>query len=184
MNRLIFVVSACCCLASTVMAQGLSDQINAVDAVQQREINREFAREQAYRRAVAERQARIEAERRADKRREQEYQDRLRSMDIESGQLDLLEKRQRITSDKQRDQAYEDQLRNLDVEQKKLQLERAKTRAARENEYIDRDLKNQDAHTDVVQSEADSTRAVANGVNNLLTGVGAGETNRNSFFGR
>jgi hypothetical protein len=77
-------------------------------------------------------------------------------------------------ADKLRDQKFEDQNREIDIEAKKLQLDAMKARVARENDYIDQDLKRKAATTDVIQSTADAKRDIGSGTKALLSGVGAG----------
>ena len=87
--------------------------------------------------------------------------------------------------DKKREQAYQDQLRTLEIERLKAELQQAQAKAGRANDYIDSDLKRQNAQTDVVQSDADAKRAISNGTKSLLEGVGDGAAKRRSgFFSR
>jgi hypothetical protein len=79
-----------------------------------------------------------------------------------------------------RDQAYLDQLRALQLEQQKLQVERLKAHTARENEFIDRELKRLDARTDVLQSEADANRNVSEGTKTFLNKAGEALTKTNN----
>ena len=80
-----------------------------------------------------------------------------------------------------------------------MELKRAKVaeskamsaaRSERANEYVDADLANNKAETDVVQSEADARRNVSEGAKELQTGIGKGveaagrgaEAQGNSWF--
>ena len=122
-------------LPTTVYAQSLTDQINAVDAVQ----TQEELRQQAARNAEMHH---IERQRAAQAVLDQKRED---------------EK----LSDKKRDQQYEDQLRALHVEA-------TKARVARENDYIDQELKEKAARTDVIKSEADVNRNLSEGTKSLM----------------
>ncbi|MBS2146038.1 DUF5384 family protein, partial [Salmonella enterica subsp. enterica serovar 1,4,[5],12:i:-] len=66
-----------------------------------------------------------------------------------------------LKADKNRDQKYEDELRTLEIEKQKLALAREEARVKRENEFIDQELKNKAAQTDVIQSHADSNRNIS-----------------------
>src|SRR6185437_1242364 len=78
-------------------------------------------------------------------------------------------------TDKKRDQAYEDQLRALEVQEKALEIEAEKARVTRANEYIDQDLKQRAAVTDVIKSHADATRNVSEGAKTFLEKTGEAE---------
>jgi hypothetical protein len=83
-------------------------------------------------------------------------------------------------ADKKRDQGYQDQLRALDVQQKALAVEAEKARVARSNEYIDQELKEKAAQTDVIKSEADSNRDLSQGTKTLLEKTGDAEVKSQS----
>jgi len=197
-------------LCGSAQAQmSLSDQINAVGAAQEQERARQEASqhavaEQAARAVDQLRAAQVTLERQrfaaqraahdetvaaqkaahdeimADKTRNQNYEDQMRSLQIEQGKLQVFELQQKVTADKKRDQAYEDQLRQLEIKQKMADLRKMETRAAREDDFIDRDLKHQDANTDVVQSDADTKRALSGGTKSLLEDVGTAGVKRES----
>lgn len=76
--------------------------------------------------------------------------------------------------DKSRDQSFEDELRQIAIEERRIELAEKKAKAARVNEFLDQDLNRQKAHTDVVQSEADSTRNLSEGAKDMMKGVGKG----------
>jgi hypothetical protein len=183
--------------------QSLSDQIDAVAAVQDREQarQREWYQQQAEAearavaaRAAAQRAVAAADERRrqalhdealADKKRDQTYEDQLRQQQVEAGELKLEAVREAITTDKQRQQAFEDKQRELALRAQEIRLKELETRAGRQNDIIDHELKRQDAETDVVQSGADATRAIANGAGTHLTDRGIAEVKKQSaFFGR
>jgi Family of unknown function (DUF5384) len=95
--------------------------------------------------------------------------------------LDLQhEKQAEADADKKRDQAYQDQLRALDVQQKSLAVEAEKARVARSNEYIDQELKEKAAQTDVIKSNADSNRDLSEGTKSLLEKTGDAEVKSQS----
>lgn len=77
-----------------------------------------------------------------------------------------------LKADKNRDQKYEDELRKLEIEKQKLALAREEARVKRENEFIDQELKNKTAQTDVIQSHADSNRNISEGGKDLMKSEG------------
>jgi acetoin utilization deacetylase AcuC-like enzyme len=100
----------------------------------------------------------------ADRMRDQHYVDQLRDVQVEHERLRVLSE--------SHDQDYADRIRDL-------QIAKEKTRLAREDEFIDRDLKRQDAETDIVQSHADGMRNVTSGEKSLLEGAGTGLSQSN-----
>ncbi|EBB5174560.1 hypothetical protein FGT65_22815 [Salmonella enterica subsp. enterica serovar Cerro] len=77
-----------------------------------------------------------------------------------------------VKADKTRDQGYEDELRSLEFQKQKLALAREEARVKRENEFIDQELKNKAAQTDVIQSNADSNRNMSEGGRDLMKSEG------------
>ena len=77
-----------------------------------------------------------------------------------------------------REEAFEDELRALELEERRLELQAKRARTARANDYIDAELRDQAARTDVIQSEADSLRNVTSGTKALLEDAGQAEVNR------
>lgn len=147
-------------LGSSAFAQmSLSDQIGAVSAAQTRE---------------QERQAAIMQERIAEQDAAQRRQAAIAHAAAQRQAAAQQQAHDEMLTDKMRDQHYEDQNREIEVAAKKLQLDALKARTARENEFIDQDLKRKAAVTDVVQSKADVNRNVGAGTERLLSGVGAG----------
>ena len=58
------------------------------------------------------------------------------------------------------------------MEQRKLQLEKLKAQTARENDFIDTELKRLDAETDAIQSPADANRNLSEGTKAFLNKAG------------
>ncbi|KJK09548.1 MULTISPECIES: DUF5384 family protein [Pseudomonas] len=84
-----------------------------------------------------------------------------------------------------REEGFEDELRALELEERRLQLQAKKAQVARANDYIDAELRDSAARTDVIQSNADSARNVTSGTKSLLEDAGKAEVNRsNSLFGK
>ncbi|RWU24331.1 hypothetical protein DM813_08415 [Pseudomonas alkylphenolica] len=83
-----------------------------------------------------------------------------------------------------REEGYEDELRALELEERRLQLQAKKAQVARANDYIDAELRDSAARTDVIQSNADSARNVTSGTKSLLEDAGKAEVKRaGSLFG-
>lgn len=60
-----------------------------------------------------------------------------------------------------REESFEDELRALELEERRLALQAKKAKVVRANDYIDAELRDSAARTDVIQSEADATRNVS-----------------------
>ena len=88
---------------------------------------------------------------------------------------------QRVRS---REESFEDELRALELEERRLELQAKRARAARANDYIDAELRESAAKTDVIQSDADALRNLSSGTKALLEDSGKAEVNRsNRLFG-
>jgi len=77
-----------------------------------------------------------------------------------------------------REEGFEDELRALELEERRLELQARKAKVARANDYIDAELRDSAARTDVIQSNADSARNVTSGAKSLLEDAGKAEVNR------
>ena len=71
--------------------------------------------------------------------------------------------------DKARQQQYEDELRQIQLDAMRLELQRKAARVAREDDFVNAELKAMNANTDVVQSEADATRIMADKFDGKVT---------------
>lgn len=204
MNKLALLGTAIFLSSGLARAQTglLTNQIDAVAAVQDAEKARQqsWYREQAaaqaralaaqqaaaaaaeHRREAAARAERDEAI--ADKLRNQTYEDQLRQQRIEEGNLRLQAVRENFTDDKHREQKYEDKQRELALREQELRLKALETRVSRENDYVDRELRRGDAETDVVQSRADSTRALSAGTKTFMEDIGTAAIRKESGFVR
>lgn len=171
-------------LASTlalVAGHGIAgpfDQIHSVEmdnkraeaaAQAERQRQADAARAQQDAREEKLRRERLAAEQKARQvqKARQEEQQRLR--------LEQAGEEKRLRA---RDEQYEDTQRELQLEEAKLKLQMLKAKAARSNEYIDAELRESAAHTDVIQSGADATRNVSSGAKSLLEDSGEAEVNR------
>ncbi|WP_371244260.1 DUF5384 family protein [Pantoea sp. KPR_PJ] len=168
-------------LSATFNAQAssLQDQLAAVAAAE----NAGKAQQQALddaRQARFDREAREERARRARIAAASAERQRQRDAAAAAEKSRVLAENQ---ADKKRDQSYEDELRQLELEQRKLALKREATRVAREDDYIDQELKSRAARTDVIQSEADATRNLSLGGRDLMQSEGkAREKKAGSWF--
>lgn len=171
MKRAILTVAIAALGSPNVYAQSsLNDQINAVSAVQdQNEAAQEAAQQQQARRWEEQQKAAqaVAAQRQAAARAYQQ------------------QKEAEALAEKKRDQDYQDKLRDLDIQAKTLDVAAEKARVARSNEYIDEELKEKAAQTDVIKSKADSTRDISEGTKTLLEKTGDAEVAKESgIFGK
>ncbi|TLU73191.1 DUF5384 family protein [Lichenicoccus roseus] len=142
------------------LAQVPSSEIDAVFSAQQQQ-------EEQYRSAQADQREREQRDRQVQARHSQAQAD-----------ARLARENERVASaraSQQRDQSYQDQLRALAIQRQVLDLQAVKTRVARENDYIDRDLAKKGAETDVTESEAIATRNLSMGARTLLERTGEAE---------
>ena len=149
-------------------AQSLQEQLATIDQVQQQRIADEKASE---RKAIAEMKAeeeRIRKEYEAQERKEA----RARAATAARSAAREKAKAEAALTDKNREQSYEDQLRDLEIERQKAELAALKAKSKRADDYIDRELKQQDAETDSIQSRADATRNVSEGTKSMMTSEG------------
>ncbi|MGH8383373.1 DUF5384 family protein [Pseudomonas sp.] len=79
-----------------------------------------------------------------------------------------------------REEGFEDELRALELEERRLALQAKKAKVARANDYIDAELRDSAARTDVIQSNADASRNVTSGAKSLLEDAGKAEVNRST----
>lgn len=83
---------------------------------------------------------------------------------------------------RKRDDTYVDQLRDMELQRQQLAIDAQKARVARANEYIDRELKKQDAETDVTQSVADTNRNLSAGARKEMEDRGAAAVKHESSW--
>ncbi|MBD2806025.1 DUF5384 family protein [Xenorhabdus szentirmaii] len=133
----IFISSLLVVISTSVFASSLQSQISAI--------------------------AQAENETKAEKQRQHAAQQAKREKASSAERAERERRHREAAADKKRDQDYEDELRKLDIEMKKLELEKQAIRVKRENDFIDQELKNQAANTDVIQSKADINRNLSSG---------------------
>ncbi|MFA2151189.1 DUF5384 family protein, partial [Escherichia coli] len=107
-----------------------------------------------------EREARLEQQRRASAIEAQNRKAAAIAADRKAAREKLESE---IKEDKKRDIAYENELRSLEIQKLKLALAREETRVKRENDFIDQELKNKAAQTDILQSNAEANRNISEG---------------------
>ncbi|HCR85795.1 MAG TPA: hypothetical protein DIV86_03870 [Alphaproteobacteria bacterium] len=143
-------------ISTSAYSQSLADQINAVDKSYQHE---QSSAEAANRKAIAaERARKVEAQ--AREAAKQKAQDKLLKRDL----------------------SYEDELRKVELENLKLELQARRTRVERSNEFIDQELKEQAAGTDLIQSNADAVRNISDGVKEKMKSQGRAEEKKAKGF--
>lgn len=159
----------------------LEDQISAVNnahqtlKIEEAERKAEQAR-QAQERAALERErsTQQEAEYRKDQMKLKAESDAKAKAKAIAAQDAAKRKDEERLKDKSRNQSFEDELRQIAIEERRIEIAEKKAKAARVNEFLDQDLNRQKAQTDVVQSEADSTRNLSEGAKDMMKGVGKG----------
>ena len=158
----------------------LANQFDNLHQIEQQTKQAEAASEaERIRQASAER-ARDEARSAADRRQRAVAQQAAQQKAFEQRKTQELEHKRVQT----REEGFEDEVRAMDLEERRLALQAKRARAARTNDYIDAELRDSAARTDVVQSEADSARNVTSGAKSLLEDTGKAEVNRSSrLFG-
>lgn len=160
-------------LSSTAYSSSLQDQLSAVAQAEQQGINEEKKQHDEW---VAERDKEIQQEkqRRANAAAAANRKSAAAAAERRARQEKIDAE---AVKDKKRDQSYEDELRSLEIQKQKLALAKEEARVKRENEYIDQELKQKAAQTDVVQSEADANRNVSEGGRDLLKSEGKAREN-------
>lgn len=171
-------------LTSLLSALAVPALASQFDQLRQIELQHEQA--QAAERAELRRQAeaartRQEAKEAAARRDRLAAQERARQSALEQRRAEEVEEK-RLRS---RAERFEDEDRELALEERRLRLQALKARTSRANDYIDAELRESAAKTDVIQSAADSARNVTSGTKSLLEDTGSAEVNRSkSLFGK
>lgn len=150
---------------------------NPYEAVHQVQLHNEQrqAAEQAERARIAlakQLQAQEQAQAHTRQRQALEQQAQRRAAQAAS------ERNAEVRRQRTREERFEDQARALALEDRRLEVEAKKAKVARSQEFIDAELRERAAKTDVVQSQADATRQVSTGVKAQLESTGEAELNR------
>ena len=176
MNRI--VLGFCCALASLpLLAANQFDQLHVLEQQHQQEVEAATAE---HARQVAAEQARVAEQAKAEQRQQQEAQ-RLAANRASAQRKEQQAEVQRLRS---REEQYQDEIRAIELESRQLDLQAKRAEVKRKDDYIDADLSEQAARTDVVQSSADANRNLALGNKALLEDTGEAEVNRsNRLFG-
>jgi hypothetical protein len=168
--RALFVGTLLIC-ASSAFAQesaSLGNRMSAITSALEEEQAKQDAQERTRLAEQRRRHAEVEAER----------QRRQRLAEEAAVRRERLEAQERATraaaqaeAQRKRD-SREDQIWQLELEQRKARLEMDKAKAVHAHEYVARELKRQDAETDVIKSGADATRNLSEGTKSLLEDTG------------
>lgn len=172
-----FVLGTALVLSAATAAAGQFDQLYQIE--QQTKQSQAALETERLRQAAA-------AEQRAEAREAAARQQRAASQRAAAQRA--AEKQQAQAAEHKRvqtrEEAYEDDLRALELEERRLALQAKKAKVARANDYIDAELRDSAARTDVIQSNADSARNVTSGAKSLLEDSGKAEVKRaGSLFG-
>ena len=158
----------------------LANQFDSLYQIEQQTKQAEAASEAVRIRQAAAERARDEARSAADRKQRAVAQQAVQQKALEQRKTQELEHKRVQT----REEGFEDELRALELEERRLALQAKRARAARTNDYIDAELRDNAARTDVIQAEADSARNVTSGAKSLLEDTGKAEVNRSSrLFG-
>ncbi|WP_223541559.1 DUF5384 family protein [Pseudomonas sp. BF-RE-26] len=158
----------------------LAGQFDNLYQIEQQTKQAEAAAEAERIRQTAAERSREEARSAADRRQRAVAQQAAQQRALEQRKTQELEHKRVQT----REEGFEDELRALELEERRLALQAKRARTARANDYIDAELRDSAARTDVIQSEADSARNVTSGAKSLLEDSGKAEVNRSSrLFG-
>jgi len=158
----------------------LAGQFDNLYQIEQQTKQAEAAAEAERLRQAAADRAREEARSAADRRQRAVAQQAAQQRALEQRKTQETEHKRVQT----REEGFEDELRALELEERRLALQAKRARTARANDYIDAELRDSAARTDVIQSEADSARNVTSGAKSLLEDSGKAEVNRSSrLFG-
>lgn len=166
-----FVLGTALALSAATAVAGQFDQLYQIEqqtkqsqaALEaERLLQAAAAQQRAEARDAAARQQRAAAQRAAAQRA------------AEQQQAQAAERKRVLT----REEAYEDDLRALELEERRLALQAKKAKVARANDYIDAELRDSAARTDVIQSNADSARNVTSGAKSFLEDTGKAQVKR------
>ncbi|MDH0142962.1 DUF5384 family protein [Aquipseudomonas alcaligenes] len=158
----------------------LAGQFDELYQIEQQTKQAEAAAEAERLRQAAAAQERADAREAAARQQQAAAQRAAQQRAAEQRQVQAAEEKRQRT----REESYEDELRALELEERRLALQAKKAKVARANDYIDAELRDSAARTDVIQSEADATRNVSSGAKSLMEDAGEAEVNRsNSLFG-
>ncbi|EKP0294984.1 DUF5384 family protein [Aeromonas veronii] len=192
MNKYILTSLCFSLLAPTSMtyANSLQDQLSAIAQAESDGKARQEAKiaaEQAMRdKALLEERLKREREAaNAARKRAQQLAAAEQRKAQQAAEAKALRKSQELErkEDKKREQSYEDQLRELQIAKMKLEIESQSKRTKREDDFIDAELKRENARTDVIQSDADANRAISTGARDLMQSEGkASETKAGKWF--
>lgn len=172
-----FVLGTALALSAATAAAGQFDQLYQIE---QQTKQSEAALETERLRQAAAAEQRAEA-REAAARQQRAAAQRASAQRAAEKQQAQAAERKRVQT---REEAYEDEMRALELEERRLALQAKKAKVARANDYIDAELRDSAARTDVIQSNADSARNVTSGAKSLLEDSGKAEVKRaGSLFG-
>lgn len=158
----------------------LAGQFDQLYQIEQQTKQTEAAAEAKRLRQAAEAQAKAEAREATTRQQQAAAQRAAQQRAAAERQVQAAEKK-RLQN---REENYEDELRALELEERRLALQAKKAKVARANDYIDAELRDSAARTDVIQSEADAARNMTSGAKSLMEDAGEAEINRsNSLFG-
>ncbi|MER2296329.1 MULTISPECIES: DUF5384 family protein [Pseudomonas] len=166
-----FVLGTALALSAATAVAGQFDQLYQIE---QQTKQSQAALEAERLRQAAAAQQRAEARDAAARQQRAAAQRAAAQRAAEQQQAQAAERKRVLT----REEAYEDDLRALELEERRLALQAKKAKVARANDYIDAELRDSAARTDVIQSNADSARNVTSGAKSFLEDTGKAQVKR------
>lgn len=166
-----FVLGTALALSAATAVAGQFDQLYQIE---QQTKQSQAALEAERLRQAAAAQQRAEARDAAARQQRAAAQRAAAQRAAEQQQAQAAERKRVLT----REEAYEDDLRALELEERRLALQAKKAKVARANDYIDAELRDSAARTDVIQANADSARNVTSGAKSFLEDTGKAQVKR------
>jgi chromosome segregation ATPase len=151
-------------------SQSMQEQLKALESVESEIKTKQEFRRQEY---IRQQEAQATAE-----RTQREAEDKKRRIAADKADAAAKEQRAILAKKQQKNESYDDELKKISLEEKQLELQVKKAKVKRADDYIDQELNREKAKTDVIQSDADTSRNISTGAKNMMTGIGKGEENK------
>jgi hypothetical protein len=174
MKRII-LTSLLALLAAPAFAQTQFEYLQQIEAQQ---AQKDAAATTEIARKAEAAQVREEAREESALRSRQASAQSARQQALEASKIRDAENKRMATRAEKMEDEDRDFEREFAREERKLKLQEMKAKAARSNDYIDAELREKAAKTDVIQSDADASRNVTTGAKALMEDAGTAEVNR------
>jgi hypothetical protein len=168
-------------LLSLVAAPAFAqDQFEYLQQIEVQQSQKEAATTAEIARKAEAAQVREEAREESARRVRQASAQSARQQALEASKVRDAENKRMTTRSERMEDEDRDFEREFAREERKLKLQEMKAKAARSNDYIDAELREKAAKTDVIQSDADASRNVTTGAKALMEDAGTAEINRSN----